>query len=193
MACGIRAIRYICRSFPQGSPAMDALQDHTIHFTGLNNGLHAFQFDLDNAFFKAAADEELEGGKAQAMVQLDKNPSMLVADIRITGTVDVLCDHCNAPLDYPVDGHLREVFHMNGRQNFEGDDQVIGLDPDDHAINLSHSFYECIRLALPIRRVHSAGQCDPIVDALLARQQQQDPNTGTDPRWAALNALRAQR
>jgi uncharacterized metal-binding protein YceD (DUF177 family) len=172
---------------------MDALKDHTINFSGLKDGLHAFEFDLDGAFFKAAADEELEGGNAKATVQLDKNPTMLVADIHIVGTVDVLCDHCNAPLAYPVDGRLREVFHMNGRQSFEGDDEVIGLDPDDHAINLSHPFYECIRLALPIRRVHPAGQCDPAVDALLARQQQQDPNTGSDPRWAALNALRPPR
>ncbi|MBK8341268.1 MAG: DUF177 domain-containing protein [Flavobacteriales bacterium] len=172
---------------------MDALQDHTINFSGLKDGLHAFQFDLDSVFFKAAADEELEGGTARAAVQLDTTPTMLVASIRITGTVDVLCDHCNAPLAYPVDAQLREVFHMNGRQSFDGDDEVIGLDPDDHAINLSHSFYECIRLALPIRRVHPVGQCDPSVDAALARQHHQDTNTGTDPRWAALNALRAQR
>ena len=170
---------------------MQALKDHSIEFVGLKDGLHDFRFVLDDAFFAAAADEELHGGACTVDVKLDKNPTLLVADLHIAGTVRMDCDHCNAPLDQPVDGNLRQVYHLNGRQRFDGDDDVIGLDPADHAIQLSHPMYECLRLALPARRVHAPGGCDPAVDSIL-NEQHAGP-AGNDPRWSALNALKDNR
>ncbi|MBV6404171.1 MAG: DUF177 domain-containing protein [Flavobacteriales bacterium] len=170
---------------------MDALKEHTVEFAGLKDGLHDLHFTLDDAFFAAAADEELHGGSCAVAVKLDKNPNLLVADLHLVGSVRLDCDHCNAPLDHPVDGRLRQVYHLNGRQRFDGDDDVIGLDPDDHAIQLTHPMYECLRLALPARRVHPPGGCDPAVDAILDHQR--GTPAGNDPRWSALNALKDKR
>ena len=170
---------------------VEALKEHTIEFAGLKDGLHDFRFTLDDAFFAAAEDEEIHGGACEAEVQLDKNPNLLVADLRVNGAVRLDCDHCNAPMDQPVEARLRQVYHLNGRQQFDGDDDVIGLDPSDHAIHLSHPLYECIRLALPARRVHPKGGCDPAVDAILNGQHASP--SGEDPRWSALNALKDNR
>lgn len=172
---------------------MVAMPEHTIPFIGLKDGLHDFRFELGEAFFTAAADEEMQGGQVVADVQLDKSPTMLVADIRMTGALNVVCDHCNAPMEWPVACTHRQVFHLNGRQRFdEADDDVVGLEPDDHAINLSHHLYECLRLALPIRHVHAEGACDPEVEAALERMRH-DKTPSTDPRWEALQRLKAKR
>lgn len=171
---------------------MDPLQEHTIAFTGLKDGRHEFRYGIGDDFFAAAGEDEIQGGDLRATVELDKSPSMLVANIHVEGTVDVLCDHCNAPLAHPVKGDQRQIFRLHGPEGFSDDEEVEVLDAGAHTINLTHYLYECIRLAMPIRRVHPEGQCDPEVsldDTPDSDERPADP----DPRWAALNALKDQR
>ena len=183
-----RADLYFWRPFPIG---VNAQKEHTIHFSGLKDGTHAFAFDLQDPFFVATSDEELEGGKVHMEVRLDKHPTTLVVDLHARGAVRLRCDHCNGLMEYPIDGQQQQIFHLNGTDHFEGDedDEVVGLAPEATEINLSHYFYECVRLALPIRRVHPEGQCDPEVERAMT-EQKVVPEPEPDPRWAALNALK---
>ncbi len=169
---------------------MDPRREHDIVFSGLKDGEHRFTFELGPDFFASAADEELEGGAVQVAVTLDKAPGTLVLDLSAQGSVSLHCDHCNGLMDFPIEGGQRQIFHLNGRQRFEEEnDEVVGLDPQDTTIHLTHYFYECIRLALPIRRVHPAGQCDPETDrALKERATEHEPVP--DPRWAVLKDLK---
>lgn len=169
---------------------MDAIKEHSIVFGGLKDGAHEFSYLLEDAFFSAAHDEELEGGTVKMDVHLEKTPTMLVVSMRADGEVRLHCDHCNGPMSFPVKGTEQQIFQLNGRDRFEeDDDEVVGLDPDDNEINLTHYFYECVRLALPIRRVHPEGQCDPEVERAL-RARSVEHEHGPDPRWEALNHLK---
>lgn len=169
---------------------MEAQQEHTIPFTGLKDGAHEFNYVLDDAFFAAASDDELEGGTMHMRVDLVKTPTTLVAHLHADGEVRVHCDRCNGPMACPVIGDQQQIFHLNGHGHFEGDedDEVVGLDASATEINLTHYFYECVRLALPIRHVHPEGKCDPEVVRAMAGTPEPDPTP--DPRWAALNALK---
>jgi uncharacterized protein len=170
---------------------MNALADHTIAFTGLKDGLHTFHYRIGQEFFDAAAEEELLGGDLRVTVDLQKGPTMLVTNIHVDGTVKVLCDRCNAPLDFPVKGDQRQIFQFTGRDADTDDEEMVGLDPSDHQVNLTHYIYECIRLHLPFRRVHPDGQCDPEVD--LGEVAPSDTEVAPDPRWEALKALKDKR
>ena len=65
----------------------------------------------------------------------------------------------------------------------------MSLDSRAHSINLTHYIYECLRLALPIRHVHPAGQCDPEVEQVLNKLEvDHDPHP--DPRWEVLKDLK---
>jgi uncharacterized metal-binding protein YceD (DUF177 family) len=58
-------------------------------------------------------------------------------------------------------------------------------------VNLTHYIYECLRLALPIRHVHPAGECDPeVVKAYERLRVQYEPTP--DPRWGVLDQLKNQ-
>ena len=169
---------------------MDALQEFSIQFTGLKDGPHEFRYELDDAFFTASSDDELEGGHVVMNVHLEKTPTMLVASMRCAGDVRLHCDHCNGLMSFPVKGDQQQIFNLNGRTTVEEeDDELVGLGPDESEVNLTHYFYECIRLALPIRRVHAEGQCDPEVDQALKIRSVEHEHA-PDPRWAALNALK---
>ncbi len=165
---------------------MEALAEHTIIFTGLKDGSHSFNYKLGADFFKACGEEEFLGGAVDVQVALDKNSHLLVATIHVDGTVDMLCDHCNALMHQRVQGDQRQIFKLTGEEESD-EDELVGLDPRAHEINLTHYIYECITLHLPIRHVHSAGECDPAVtDALDNVLVNHEP----DPRWAKLNELK---
>lgn len=167
---------------------MEALQEHTIPFTGLKDGQHEFHYELGKAFFEAAGEEEFEGGEVAVKVVLDKTPMLLVAHIHVEGPVQVVCDHCNTSMQLPLKGDQRQIFQLTGEDDVD-DDELVMLDAKAHTINLTHYIYECLRLALPARHVHPTGQCDPEVDAvlgILAVEHEPVP----DPRWDALKQLK---
>jgi uncharacterized metal-binding protein YceD (DUF177 family) len=170
---------------------MDPLKEHTIPFTGLKDGSHAFTFQLGADFFAAVGDEAFEGGEVDVQVRLDKTSTMLVTNIHVAGPVRVHCDHCDGLMDLLVKGDQRQIFQLHGDPD-QDDDELVTLDPAAHSINLTHYIYECLRLALPARKVHPAGQCDPEVEKVLDNltvEQEHAP----DPRWDALKQLKTKR
>jgi uncharacterized protein len=164
--------------------------EHIVDFSGLKDGLHTFQWVVGDAFFKAHEEEEFAHGQVAVAVTMDKSTSMLVVNISAVGSVEVACDHCNAALDFPVNGTQRQIFQLNSTEEFD-DEEMVALDASAHAVDLGQYIHECIRLALPIRRVHPPGQCDPEVDSALehyrmGHEEDHDP----DPRWEALRKLK---
>lgn len=165
---------------------MEALSEHTIDFSGLKDGAHRFLFELGADFFRASEVEEYRGGSIRAEVSLEKSSQLLVTSIHMDGYVDMLCDHCNAPMQQPLEGRQRQIFKLT-TENETDEDELVSIDPGAHAINLTHYLFECISLHLPIRHVHPAGECDPeVAEALDKIQLNHEP----DPRWAVLNDLK---
>lgn len=167
---------------------VEALPEHTIAFNGLKDGAHAFDFVLGPSFFKATGEEDFLGGQASVHVVLEKSSHLLVTLIHVDGHVEMLCDHCNSPMQQAIKGDQRQVFKLSAEDESD-DDELVSIDPNAHEINLTHYIYECIILHLPGRHIHPAGQCDPDVERALNKVQVH-AETGPDPRWAALNELK---
>lgn len=170
---------------------MEANSAHTIAFSGLQDGHHEFHFVLADAFFEAAGVEDISGGEVSVKVNMEKSAHLLVTNIRTQGTVQVACDRCAAPMEQRVEGDQRQIFRLDSEEDFEDDDELVGLPPGETEVNLTHYFYECITLNLPARYVHPAGQCDPDVEQALERVRVAQPTEeATDPRWEALKNLK---
>jgi uncharacterized protein len=187
----IPAIRYICRPlFRRGLP-LEPLHEHTIAFSGLKDGTHEFTFELGQTFFQATAEEAFAGGRVTASVRMDKSPAMLVVNMHVEGPVSVHCDRCDAPLEVVLHGDQRQIFKLSDDEDLD-DDELVAIGSHAHDVNLTHYLYECVRLALPARNVHAPGQCDPEVEAVLARHIV-DHEPAPDPRWDALKELQNKR
>jgi uncharacterized protein len=167
---------------------MEEIKEHTIAFQGLKDGRHQFKYELEEVFLKATGVEDFLGGKILAVVDVDKNSHLLDVRIHLDGNIRMLCDHCNAPMDQAVLGDQRQIFKLSGEDVGE-DDELVAISPDADSINLTHYFFECLSLHLPIRHVHPAGKCDPEVEHALDRVLIH-PEPAPDPRWAGLQALK---
>lgn len=143
---------------------MNILKQYTISWKGLKNGLHHFDFEVDDRFFNAFEASEILGGKAAVSVEMNRSAAMLELGFSISGEVKAVCDRCLEELMLPVEysGELKVRF---SDETDEYDGEVMWVNPADPELMLGQYIYESILLGLPYRKVHgtdSAGNllCD---------------------------------
>lgn len=167
---------------------------YTIQFKGLKDGFHLFEFDLNNKFFEFFNNQDVERGKLTARVNLERKPTLLELEVKIKGTVNVLCDRCLDFFDFPISysGKLYVKF-TNDAYSLE-DPDVICLDPEDYQVDLAQYLYESVILSLPYKKVHpdvkkGAASCNPEMLEKLNKILIKE-NKETDPRWDKLKDLK---
>jgi uncharacterized metal-binding protein YceD (DUF177 family) len=114
------------------------------------------------------------------------------------GVVKVECDRCLGDVEMPVkaDNKLLVTF---GETYSETSDEHVTVSEEEGTINTAWFMYEFIVLALPLKRVHKAGECDEKMSSklreLCVEETGEDDNSQTDgdrqidPRWEALRYL----
>jgi len=168
---------------------------YLIQFAGLKNGEHKFDYVIDDAFFKDRQYSEVQHAHIFTQVILTKEVNLLVFDIKMEGTINVLCDRCGDPFDFPVWGERKFIVSLTNDKFEEGDD-IISLSLDASEIDISQTLYEYVNLLLPQRRIHPAKEdgtdgCNAeaikILDKLSANEAEEKK---TDPRWDALKKIK---
>ena len=164
---------------------MDRLSEYKIPFKGLSEGKHNYNFDLDGKFFEALESEELTKGKIKVKLELDKQSRMMVLNIELKGSVIVDCDRCGDELELKLkDEKIIIVKYTNDGSD---SDEIIILNEKDSFLDMSSILYEFIVLALPMRRIHKEGKCNP--EQLKMLEELTKP-ISTDSPWEALKNIK---
>ena len=173
------------------SVKVNQADQYQIAFSGLNPGMHQFDFQIGDTFFELVDDAEITGGDVTVNVMMAREERMMDLHLEISGKVRVPCDRCNELIEVDVNGSERLIIKLGDHYYEESEDvQVI---PDTaHQFDLSPFLYEYIHLLLPIRRVHPEdkkgnSQCNP--DVILKLKELSERHI-QDPRWEVLNQLK---
>jgi len=166
---------------------MERSKEYVIQFAGLKDGEHEFEFQLGPEFIRSFNNDEVLDAKITAHLTLNKKPDMLEVQLRVDGKLSVACDRCDKPLDIEIEGQQRQLFKVSEREEYDNEEVVI-ISANDYEIDVSEHLYECIILALPLRKVHKKKHCDPIALAALEAVSTNN-ELESDPRWEALKAL----
>lgn len=183
------AKRYLCT--PQ-FVAMNDFSAYEIPFLGLKIGIHHYELELKDAFFKAFEHSQIERANLTATVKLDKQSSMMVADFHLTGTVGAICDRCGTDFDLSVE-HSDRLIVKFGDVTGTTDEEILVLGTEVHKLELHQYLYEYAHLAVPSKTVHpDIEDCDQNAIALLEnlRPGEDDDDDDIDPRWEALKGLK---
>ncbi|TCC97924.1 YceD family protein [Pedobacter hiemivivus] len=177
---------------------MKPLKQFSIPFTGLKIGKHQFDFEVDNSFFDAFEYSLVKKGNLKAEVELDKQETMLLLQIRIKGTIVLDCDKCLAEFEAPIDVQERQIVKF-AEDELESDDlEIIVLSKKESELDISDLIYQFITVSVPYIKVceeNGEGQkCDQEMIAKLesfavGSQEEKQQQSG-DPRWAALKKLK---
>jgi uncharacterized metal-binding protein YceD (DUF177 family) len=171
---------------------------YSIEFKGLKEGLHEYEYKVDNKFFEHFDESLVKNGDVNVKVEFEKRSAFLKLHFHISGWLELICDRC---LDeYPQDVELEtELFVKYGEETeFEDGDNVIWVLPEEHHINLAQVIYEYTTLSIPLRHIHpnekGENSCNTemlerlniVNDAEEVEQEEEE----IDPRWAALKSLK---
>lgn len=167
-------------------------QRYTIPVSGLKEGRHTFDFEIDNRFFEKFEESEVREGSLVADVVLEKRSTHMDLSISIRGEVKINCTRCLGLLLWPIVCENRLLVKF-GSVDEEIDPDILYLPHGENDLDLEQHLYDFIILAVPIRRIHpddSAGNstCDPDMLKKLDEHKIED-ESGNDPRWDKLRKL----
>ncbi len=162
---------------------------YDVEFKGLKEGLHEFEFEVQDTFFEHFEQGLVSVGNIDVKVKLEKRSSFMKLFFKLNGWVELTCDRCLENYRQKVK-HKSELFVKFGEDDYE-DDEIIWVLPEEHHINLAQLIYEYIVLSIPIRHVHpgkkGANSCNAeMLEALKKYKHKEETEQITDPRWAAL-------
>jgi uncharacterized protein len=176
---------------------MNYLTKYEIPYKGLSEGVHQFDFELDDKFFEKFENSEVKKGSLKAELLLTKQSTLMIFEFSVKGTVELLCDRCLDVYNQKVSGKSK-LFVKFGSEDVELSEDVIVVSQDEFQINVAQYLYELVILGLPIKRVHPIkknGQsaCDPEMIAklneYLVEEKEPEDEEPVDERWNELKKL----
>ena len=116
--------------------------------------------NLQDAFFKALDQDEVLGGDVEVNLAISsQGASFYEVKLQIKGDVTVVCDRCLDPLNVSV--ACEDVVKVKDDDADETQGTDLLYTEVDGSIDLGWTVYEVIITALPPRRIHLEGQCNP--------------------------------
>ena len=172
---------------------MCSLEQFKIDLKGLTAEVTTLDFDLDNAFFDALDETDVESGSLHVSLSIRKASGFFELLFHTVGTIDIVCDRCLDLMEQPIETDNRLVVKF-GSTDSEDDDTVI-VDENEGILDTSWFIYEFIALAIPIQHVHAPGKCNPAMTKALEelsadRSGDEESSQAIDPRWEKLKDLK---
>lgn len=175
---------------------MKPLKEYTIPFIGLKQGLHQFDYEIDNTFFEHFEYAEFNATDIKVDLAFEKKTTMLELGFTATGTVNVNCDVTNEPFDLPIENKFFLVVKFGEEYNDENEELLI-IPHGEYEINVQQYIYELIVLGVPSKRVHPGVEDGTLESDILDKLEELSPkekktdndNEDIDPRWDKLKNL----
>lgn len=168
---------------------------YIIQFGGLPIGVHEFEFDVTDKFFKSIENSEVNRANIFVKATLTKQNNLLQISFVINGTVGIECDRCLKDFDFPIDAQENLVIKFGNPE--ESNDEILVINEGEAEFDVSHYIYEYIILAIPVRKVpceidEEEYKCD---EETLEKLKQissgsEDNNEKTNPMWEQLSKLK---
>ena len=164
--------------------------DMTIRFSGLKSGNYTYHFTLADEFFEEWKNEEIEGGKVEIEVKMERLERMLMFTFSLNGEVATPCDRCLGRVMVPIAGEEHLCVRFSDTETCDDEDVVV-MPENAFEIDLKQWLYEYVAVRIPMQHMHPDGECDPEMTKFITDEETEQREEGeTDPRWEALKKLK---
>lgn len=143
---------------------MNARKFYDIPIVGLKPGVHNYEFEITDEFFKEEyGTQEFENCKALVKVELERNASVYTLKFDVGGTVDVICDRCGNTVLTNLWDEFNVMVKVDDNADElnenEEDPDIFYISRTESTINVATWIYEFIVLSIPNIR-----ECVPLSD-----------------------------
>ena len=164
-----------------------------LKFSGLKDGSHKFEYDLDNSFFVSHDYSDFNSCDIKVKIELVKKTTVLELHITGSGLTNINCTLSNEPFDFEVNSKMKLLLKFGDKYD-DSNDELIILPHGSHTVELDQFLYEMIVLSMPIRNVHPGIDDGSLKSDILNRLKDFDINkeksSNFDPRWDKLKKLK---
>ena len=169
-----------------------------IAFVGLKPGVHEFEYDIDDKFFKEYQEQEFKNCTALVKMSLDKHNGFLLLKCEVGGKLEVQCDRCGNQLPFDLWDEFNMMVKMvenpDEMNEQEEDPDVFYISKGESHINVGEWIYEFINLSIPMQRMCSEEEmggphCNKEVLAMLKKMDVQN-KPDENPLWKGLEKFK---
>lgn len=173
---------------------MKVLKQFNIPFVGLKEGIHVFEYKIENTFFEAFNYDEFESSSIQVTLTFEKKSTLFNLTFSALGTVNVPCDITNEYYDQEIQSVLPIVVKFGPEYNIDNEEILI-LPNEAFQLDVSQFIYEMIVLGQPSKRIHPKVADGTMKSEALNKLKElqikevKTVDEPTDPRWDKLKNL----
>lgn len=142
---------------------------------------------LDDDFFKALDQTEIEHGSLDATLRVRHKADAFELQISMAGTVEIPCNRCLEPMTQEID--TQATLDVALGETFNDDGETITAPADSAELDLAWNLYEIVVLGIPIQHAHTDGQCPVDVPFLVEDLSDEEPAPKADNPFAKLKDL----
>jgi uncharacterized metal-binding protein YceD (DUF177 family) len=172
---------------------MKYLKQFNIQFVGLKEGVHLFEFDIDNTFFEAFNYDEFKSSSIKVSLNFIKKSTLFELTFTANGFVEVPCDVTSELYNQDVQTVLPLIVNFGPEFN-DDNEEILILPHEAYEFNIAQYIYEMIVLSIPNKRVHP-GVLDGTLESEALNKlkeleiKEEKTVEETDPRWDKLKNL----
>lgn len=169
---------------------MDPIRRYDIDIQGLKQGIHRFDYLIDDAFFALFEYSPVDKGSLEAVLELERGEAHLTLNFDIRGTVGLICDRSLEPFDHPLQLKERLILKF-GDQPQEVSDELEIIPSHKQTINVARFIYEYIAVSIPMKRLRPEliGEDETNEGLVYSSNAGHQDTPNKDPRWEALEKL----
>jgi uncharacterized metal-binding protein YceD (DUF177 family) len=178
---------------------MKVLDAYQIPILSLEDKSYRHTFEGADDFFQAFEQEWVEKGQFSSVVELNKSASMIQVELKIEGSIRLICDRSLEEFDYPFEVDEKLIYKYADHSEEMGNNLFL-LDRKSPKLDLSQDLFDFIALQVPMKKLHprylqeaealEGNQFIYSTEKVSADQATEKAEKDMDPRWAALKNLK---
>jgi len=128
-----------------------------IPFVGLKQGVHIFEYVLDEKFFVEKNAIDFANATANVKLSLEKNKGFMLLKFEVGGDAVVTCDRCGNALKIDLWDEFKIVVKLvddpDGMNLQEEDPDIHYISRSDSHLDVSDLLYEFAMLSVPMQKM----------------------------------------
>ena len=170
-----------------------------IAFVGLKPGIHEFNYELDDQFFREKGAEDLANVSANIKLSFEKNNGFMLLKFEVGGRTDVTCDRCGNPLKIDLWDEFKMLVKLvdnaDEMNQQEEDPDVFYLSRTESHMDVSNWLYDFVLLSVPMQRMCAkekmgGPQCNTEVLEKLKEMESRTMENNANTIWKGLDKFK---
>lgn len=167
---------------------------HTeIKISGLRNGIHKFQFELNDSFLTSFSNDFFDRPQIDVRVTLELADTLIKAELKLEGVVTLVCDRSLDPFSYPINREENHFFKF-GEIEEELSEELEVISKDRVSIDFDQLVYDLVALSVPSKKLHPRFENEEVEGegALVfsTRESETEEENQPDLRWTKLTEIK---